>query len=499
MLPHPEQKMVSLRHSVSGRADISEQSAARFMKPAAFYRSTFAIPAILLLGTLIALALLYKSGPTQNLLLRVPGNDRPPGFEAADKLNPVLNGHVTIGDGQAFANAGAWNGFRGSGRDGKSLESNSLARAWANGEPRQLWAIDVGEGYAGAAVLNGRVYLMDYDQVKKQDALRCLSLSDGKEIWRFAYRNPVKRNHGMSRTVPAVTEKCVVAIGPKCHVLCLNSVTGELYWGIDMVHDYGTAIPPWYAGQCPLVVDGQLILAPAGKDALLVALDLQSGKELWRTPNVNGWKMTHTSVMPLISGDERMLVYCANQGVVGVSAKDGHVLWETREWKISLATVPSPLILENGHIFVAGGYNAGSLMLNLKKSVDGYKAETLFRLPPEVFGASQHTPFAYKGSLYGVRPDGKFICLNSEGKVCWVSEGSQNFGLGSFILADGIIYAMNDSGLLRMILATAEKYTLLAQSQVLNGRESWGPLAIADGRLLVRDLTRLVCLDVAKH
>ena len=43
---------------------------------------------------------------------------------------------------------------------------------------------------------------------------------------------------------------------------------------------------------------------------------------------------------------------------------------------------------------------------------------------------------------------------------------------------------MNDSGLLRLIELTPEKYRLLAQAQVLKGRESWGPLAIAGGLLL---------------
>ena len=78
------------------------------------------------------------------------------------------------------------------------------------------------------------------------------------------------------------------------------------------------------------------------------------------------------------------------------------------------------------------------------------------------------------------------------------SGSGQQFGLGSFILADGLIFAMNDAGLLRLIEATPEKYLLLAQAQVLKGRESWGPLALAGGRLMARDLTRMVCLDVAR-
>ena len=176
-----------------------------------------------------------------------------------------------------------------------------LARGWQPGEPHELWAGDVGDGYAGAAVLNGRVYLMDYDRDKKQDALRCLSLADGREIWRYAYPVPVKRNHGMSRTVPAVTDKLLVAIGPKCHVVGLNSVTGELRWGLDLVRQYGTTVPPWYAGQCPLIDNGTVVLAPGGKAALLLACDGLTGAALWQTPNPHGWKMTHSSVMPMES------------------------------------------------------------------------------------------------------------------------------------------------------------------------------------------------------
>jgi outer membrane protein assembly factor BamB len=174
-------------------------------------------------------------------------------------------------------------------------------------------------------------------------------------------------------------------------------------------------------------------------------------------------------------------------------------LWECPDWKISLATVPSPVILDGGRIFLSGGYGAGSLMLQLKKENGGLVAQPVFRLRPEVFGATQHTPILYGDHLYGARADGKFVCLAEDGKVVWTSGTGQQFGLGSFILADGVFLAMNDSGLLRLIEATPERYHLLAQAQVLSGHESWGPLALAGGRLIARDLTRMVCLDVGPH
>jgi len=469
------------------------------MKESGLAKRNWLIPAAAGMVVLGLLALWLGRGSDKPLALRVPGTDQAPGVEPGGGANPVLDGKLTRSDVQPANLPGSWPQFRGPNRNAVSPETASLARAWPPGAPQELWAIDVGDGYAGATVLNGRVYLMDYDRDKKQDALRCLALADGREIWRYAYRDPLKRNHGMSRTVPAVNEQIVVAIGPKCHVVCLDPATGDLRWGLDLVRQYGATVPPWYAGQCPLIDGGAVILAPGGKAVLLLACDAQTGAPRWQTPNPHGWKMTHSSVMPMEFGGQRMYVYCANNGVVGVSAQDGSILWETTDWKISIATVPSPLILSEGRIFLAGGYNAGSLMLQLHQESGRFIPQTLFKLGPEVFGATQHTPICLDNHLYGVRADGKFVCLTLEGKPVWNSGSAPQFGLGSFVASDGLILAMNDNGLLRLIEATPEKYVLRAQAQVLKGRESWGPLALAGGRLIARDLTRMVCLDVARH
>ena len=212
--------------------------------------------------------------------------------------SPLEKGTLTVASGTAADLPGAWPGFRGPNRDAVSPEDTPLADAWTAGEPKPLWTVDVGDGYAGAAVLNGRVYLMDYDRDAQADALRCLSLADGKEMWKFSYPLAVKRNHGMSRTVPAVTPRFVVGLGPKCHVSCLDAVSGKFQWGIDLVREYGATVPAWYAGQCPLIDGDRVILAPAGR-SLMIAVDLATGKVLWQTPNPRDWKMTHVSITPM--------------------------------------------------------------------------------------------------------------------------------------------------------------------------------------------------------
>lgn len=433
--------------------------------------------------------------PPTGLMKRVPGTDHAPTLGQA--ANPIPLGRLIVGNGEPAPLPGHWPQFRGPHRTGISSETVTLARAWESGQPRVLWSVTMGEGYAGPVVRDGRMYVMDYDRESGSDAMRCLSLADGREIWRFAYPVPVKRNHGMSRTVPAVTETVVAAMGPKCHVVCLDARSGALKWGLDLVRDFGATVPPWYAGQCVLIENGLVILAPGGPDALLMAVDAESGEIHWRTPNPRGWKMTHSSIMAIEFGGRRQYVYCADQGVVGVAAEDGSLLWETGEWRISIATVPSPVPLPDGRIFLTGGYNAGSLMLRLQANGGRIVPVTEFRLSPEVFGATQQTPILFGDHLYGVRADGKFTCLTLDGRVSWTSPPGVNFGLGPFLLANGLIFALNDTGWLRLLAASPERYHELARARVLTGHEAWGPMALAGGRLLARDFTQLVCLEVA--
>jgi outer membrane protein assembly factor BamB len=422
-----------------------------------------------------------------------PGSTAPAAVEAASQAK----GSLVASDGKPSQVKGAWPAFRGADLDGISREDVPLATSWPKDGPKGLWSIPVGEGYAGAAIRNGRVYVLDYDAAAQADALRCLSLDDGKEIWRYSYPVKLKRNHGMSRTVPAVSDQYVVALGPKCHVTCVDASTGQFKWGIDLVRKYGTTVPLWYAGQCPIIDGKRAIIAPCGPTGLMIAVDLATGNVEWTTPNRGRWLMTHASIAPIDVDGRRMYLYCGSRGIAGVWADDGSLAFASDAWKINTATVPTPVVLPGGRVFCSGGYNAGSVMLQLKRAGEKVEVSVLYRLKAQVFGATQQTPIYHDGFIYGVRPDGQLACLDDTGKVRWTSRGA-NFGLGPFMVAGGMIYAMNDRGGLTLATAGPQAYVPMATATVLKGLESWGPMAIAGGRLIVRDLTRMVCLDVAR-
>jgi outer membrane protein assembly factor BamB len=466
-----------------------------------YMRKSFIAKIIPIALTVTGVVLLYvwlSADAAMDITVRLPIAENVPEIVSDESGVEELRGQLLQFDGEPADLPGVWPQFRGANFDAVSTEDVALARTWPADGPGVLWSIEVGEGYAGAAVLAGRVYVMDYDRENHADAIRCFSLADGKEIWRHWYPVKVKRNHGMSRTVPAVTDKYIVALGPKCHVTCLDSVTGQFRWMLNLVKDFGAKVPPWYAGQCPLIEDGNVIIAPGG-DALMMAVDCETGEIVWQSPNPRGWVMTHSSVMPAEFMGVRMYIYCGSGGVAGVSAEDGSILWEITDWKIRIANVPTPVVAGEGLIFLSGGYNAGSMMLQLTQEDDRISAQQVFQLEPEVFGSPQHTPVFYDGYIYGVRPDGQLTCLDVDGQVVWTSTSAHQFGLGPYTIANGLIYVMNDSGVLTLVDATPSGYMEFGQAKVLDGIESWGPMAIASGRLILRDLNRMICLDITEQ
>ena len=442
-----------------------------------------------------ALAAWWGMGTRVYLPQRLSGADG--ASTATAPVAPNLHGTLTAGTGSPSALKGQWPGFRGAGHDGIAADPADLARQWPAGGPPKLWQVDLGEGYAGAAVRDGRVYVVDYDQATQADAIRCLSLEDGAEIWRYSYPVKIKRNHGMSRTTPAVSDKYVVTLGPKCHVTCLDAATGQLVWGLDLVAQYGSAVPEWYAGQCPLIDGERVILAPAGPQVLMLAVNLADGQVVWQCPNPMGWKMSHASVLPAELAGRKQYVYPAAGGVVGVST-DGKLLWQSDEWKIKIATVPSACLMGNDKIFLSGGYNAGAMIMQIVPSGETQEAKVLAKLKPSVFGSEQQTPLFRDGRVYGLREDGQLVCLDGQGKVVWTSGKQGKFDKGGpYLLAGDLMYVLNDSGRLSLLEIGPSGPKLLGEADVLSdGHDAWGPMALVDGRLILRDLKRMVCLDL---
>jgi len=137
-------------------------------------------------------------------------------------------------------------------------------------------------------------------------------------------------------------------------------------------------------------------------------------------------------------------------------------------------------------------------MMRLIETDGKITAQSEFLHTTEVFGSIQHSPIYYSGYIYGVRLDGQLVCLDLQGNVVWTSTSANKFGNGPYSIINGLIYLMNDSGELTLAQASPSGYLPLAHAKVLDGHESWGPFAIASGRMIVRDTERMICLDISE-
>lgn len=402
-----------------------------------------------------------------------------------------------------------WSRFRGEQFDNISKSKVPLIDSFDGKVPEIIWSHELGEGHAGAAIYKGLVYLLDYDEDQKADLLRCFSLASGEELWHRGYHVNIKRNHGMSRTVPAVTEDFILTMGPRLQVMCMNRENGDLLWGMDVGKTYFAETPFWYTGQCPLIDEDKAIIGVGG-EVLMVAVDCRSGEVLWEVPNDLGFKMSHSSVMPFTFNGIKMYVYSSVGGVCAVGAEGdnaGKLLWFNKAWNHSVVA-PSPVCMPDGKIFLSSGYGAGSMLMELNEEKGVFSTRVLQEYPPKAgLACEQQTPIYADGHLYGILPKdaganrNQLVCVdpNDCQEFKWTSGKENRYGLGPYLLADNKLFVLNDNATLTIANISPQGFKKLDEIQLFEGHDAWAPIALADGYMILRDSKKLICMDVRKQ
>jgi hypothetical protein len=187
--------------------------------------------------------------------------------------------------------------------------------------------------------------------------------------------------------------------------------------------------------------------------------------------------------------------------VAGISLENGSLLWTYGGWQNPIP-IPFPTPLPDNRLFITGGYNAGSAMLQITRQDGKFTVKELFKT--DVCGSQIQQPlpigdFLYVNSNSNEREDG-MMCLSLDGQVKWKTHGTEGapmFGLGPLMLADGLILNLDgDKGVLHLIEPSPDGYKELAQAKFLDGKEIWSPMALAEGKLLIRSQTEMKCLDI---
>jgi outer membrane protein assembly factor BamB len=424
-------------------------------------------------------------------------------MKAKIKLITVL---ITLSLACAFA--ADWPGYFGPKRDSTSMEKG-LLRSWPKEGPKVLWTAPVGIGYGGAAVSGGKVYVLDRDD-KLGDNLKCIDLSSGKELWSFAYDAPGSFNHPGSRTTPAVDGNNVYACGPLGDLYCVSTSTHKPVWNKNIWKDFGGGqLPRWAITQNPLIYRNLVIVAPQTSQTSVVAYDKLTGELKWQSPILSGGVGYVSPSIVKVGGDDHLVMIMAGVGfgrnasggsVNGIDPLSGKVLWTYGNWQCGIP-VPHAVDAGEGRMLITGGYSAGAAMIKVDKKADGsYGVAELFKTID--FGAHTQPPILYKDNFYSQytineRSDG-LVCMGMDGKIKWKTGDNPLFNKGGAILADDLLLSVDGNKMLYLIEPDPSGFKPLSSAELLEPGENWAPIALVDGKLLIRDQKNLKCIAVAK-
>ena len=407
---------------------------------------------------------------------------------------------LMITTGSALAD---WPQYLGPNRNAMSPEKG-LMRSWPKDGPKVLWTISLGAGYGGAAVSDGKVYVLDRIR-SKQDVLRCLDLNTGEEQWSYEYDAPGRVSHPGSRSTPAIDGNYVYTCGSFGDLYCFDKSTHKPVWNKNVWKDYnGGNVPRWAISQNPLIYGDSVIAASQTSKAGVIAYDKLTGQVKWASPALPGNAGYVSPAIVKIDGNDNavMITAGARRGgggaVIGMDPGSGRQLWIYEGWS---CRIPCANVTEigDGRLFITGGYEAGSAMIKVENKGDSYAVTELYKT--DDFGTHVHPAILYEGHLYAhcttnTRRDG-MVCMDLDGKVKWKTGRSPIFDKGGFILADGLILSIDGrEGILYLIEPDPASYKELAKVRLLDTNECWGPLALVDGNLLIRDQKQMRCIVV---
>jgi len=414
-----------------------------------------------------------------------------------------------------------WPQYLGPEGNSSSPQKNVL-KTWPAGGPEVLWSANIGIGYGGPVVSNGKVFLLDRDDATG-DILKCFELSTGKELWKFEYSAPGSVMFPGSRSVPVVDGNYVYSCGPYGDLYCIDINTKKPVWKKNVWTDYGGGeIPKWAISQCPIIYNDVLIIASQAPQAGVLAYNKLTGEVKWQTPNLGAVGYVSPVVVKAAGEDHIVMITAANRGgfgqpgtggkVVGLNPLTGKTLWEYTNFQ---CIIPVPVALDAGDskVLITGGYEAGAAMIKIEKKSDGsYGVTEVYKNLD--FGAHTQPPLLYNGYFYAQystneRKDG-LVCMSMEGQVMWKTGRDQNFERGSMILADGVILATDGATKLFLIEPDGNQFKPLASAELLAGStgsderaarfgvQNWAPIALAGGKLLIRDQSRLLCVKIVQ-
>jgi outer membrane protein assembly factor BamB len=302
----------------------------------------------------------------------------------------------------------------------------------------------------------------------------------------------------------------VYTLGAEGNLICFQTNNGAIVWQKDLPRDYNTKTAMWGYASHPLIDDDKLICIAGGTGTHAVALDKNTGREIWRT--LTSPEQGYSPPVIIDAGATRQLILTRIDALTAVDPQSGREYWSVPYEATSGSVIMTPV--RTGNYLYLGGYNNQSLLVEL--AAEGPAAEIVWR------NKAQHglspvnvQPFINNGVMYGFDQNGRLYAVElPSGKRLWdltepVSERPVYSGT-AFIVKQGDegdrYWLFNELGDLIIATLTPDGYEeidrarrLIAPTNQAFGRDVvWCMPAFANRRMYVRNDQECICVDLQR-
>lgn len=383
--------------------------------------------------------------------------------------------------------AADWPQYRGPNRDGRSTEKGLLA-SWPADGPEIVWRVSLGAGYSGISVADGN--LVTQYSADGTEWAAAHDAATGGQVWRFEMDSERRDAQGDGpRATPTIDGDLVYVVGAKAKLFALDRKTGQTTWGVDLMADHGAVIPEWGYSSSPLVEEGRLIVdVGAGDDHSVMAFDKRTGDLVWQA---SSHRPSYSSPLAVtLSGERQLLIFNAD-GLLGLAANDGRLLWQT-PWTTSYdVNAAMPIFVPRERIFISSGYDTGAAVYQVSNQDGSFAVEEVWR--NRNMKNQFNSSILVGGYIYGFDGD-TFKCISAaSGEDIW--KVRRVFEQGSLIYADGHLLVLGGEGVLGLVEATPNGYNLKSKTEIFDGK-SWTMPTLSDGILYLRDFDEMLALKV---
>lgn len=397
-----------------------------------------------------------------------------------------------------------WPTFRGADRTAVSKDIGLMDSWPAEGPPLAWKAEGTGRGYSSLAIAKGRIFTLGDGIAAAEDTdeyLMCLDQKDGKLLWKTK-TGPAwtsgQPSWQSSRSTPTVDGDRVYALTAEGVLVCCETASGKELWRKELKKEFGGKKADGWGYSESVLIDGDnVVCTPGGTQTTMTALDKRTGETKWKTVREGDIGAGHASIVIATIGGTRVYVQTTGSGALGVSAKDGTLLWSYPIDKTT-AVIPTPIIRGDLVYFCAGYKRGGALLKQLADGNGGVKIDEIYPIKPEL--ANKHGGVVLVGDHIYADSDSSGVPFCAElmtGNVVWKKRGSGK-GSAAVAAANGHIYFHFEDGTVALVKATPEDYTEVSTFKAPGSgeRPSWAHPVIVDGQLYLRENNVILCYNI---